>query len=212
MRAEGGAAEGAPAAMMEGVEQPGPAGAAAAGAGAGGGATTAASAHRLMIREMVLDNFKSYAGPQSVGPFHKVRLTGLHALDMLERQGRRTVAPGCPRCTAVARYGRNVTRTGSLLMRAQSFSSVVGPNGSGKSTVIDALLFVFGRRAKQVSQCVSTAAHMLTCAAAHARPSRVRCGACVAAALQQGVGAHPQLDQLPGPGDGQGHGALPADH
>lgn len=27
---------------------------------------------RLMIREMVLDNFKSYAGKQHVGPFHKV--------------------------------------------------------------------------------------------------------------------------------------------
>jgi structural maintenance of chromosome 4 len=27
---------------------------------------------------------------------------------------------------------------------------VVGPNGSGKSNVIDALLFVFGKRAKQV--------------------------------------------------------------
>ena len=30
------------------------------------------------------------------------------------------------------------------------FSSIVGPNGSGKSNVIDALLFVFGRRAKQI--------------------------------------------------------------
>lgn len=27
---------------------------------------------RLMIREMVLENFKSYAGEQRVGPFHKV--------------------------------------------------------------------------------------------------------------------------------------------
>lgn len=33
---------------------------------------------------------------------------------------------------------------------AQCFSCVVGPNGSGKSNVIDAMLFVFGRRAKQV--------------------------------------------------------------
>jgi structural maintenance of chromosome 4 len=32
----------------------------------------------------------------------------------------------------------------------QNFSAVVGPNGSGKSNVIDAMLFVFGRRAKQV--------------------------------------------------------------
>ncbi|KNC78249.1 hypothetical protein SARC_09307, partial [Sphaeroforma arctica JP610] len=34
----------------------------------------------------------------------------------------------------------------------QCFSSVVGPNGSGKSNVIDSLLFVFGRRAKQIRQ------------------------------------------------------------
>lgn len=32
----------------------------------------------------------------------------------------------------------------------QCFSAVVGPNGSGKSNVIDAMLFVFGKRAKQV--------------------------------------------------------------
>lgn len=32
----------------------------------------------------------------------------------------------------------------------QSFSSVVGPNGSGKSNVIDALLFVFGKRASKI--------------------------------------------------------------
>lgn len=30
------------------------------------------------------------------------------------------------------------------------FTSVVGPNGSGKSNVIDALLFVFGKRTKQL--------------------------------------------------------------
>jgi len=34
----------------------------------------------------------------------------------------------------------------------QCFSSVVGPNGSGKSNVIDALLFVFGSRAKKIRQ------------------------------------------------------------
>ncbi|GAA0146311.1 hypothetical protein LIER_06300 [Lithospermum erythrorhizon] len=57
---------------------------------------------RLFIKEMVMNNFKSYAGEQRVGPFHK------------------------------------------------SFSAVVGPNGSGKSNVIDAMLFVFGKRAKQM--------------------------------------------------------------
>ncbi|KAG2452715.1 hypothetical protein HYH02_002947 [Chlamydomonas schloesseri] len=69
---------------------------------AGASAGHEAPRQRLMIREMVLENFKSYAGEQRVGPFHK------------------------------------------------SFSAVVGPNGSGKSNVIDAMLFVFGRRAKQL--------------------------------------------------------------
>jgi hypothetical protein len=31
-----------------------------------------------------------------------------------------------------------------------SLSAIVGPNGSGKSNVIDALLFVFGKKAKQL--------------------------------------------------------------
>ncbi|KAJ9516738.1 hypothetical protein QJQ45_027143, partial [Haematococcus lacustris] len=69
---------------------------------------------RLMIREMVLENFKSYAGVQRVGPFHKAR------------------------------------HSNELHIQGSSFSSVVGPNGSGKSNVIDAMLFVFGRRAKQL--------------------------------------------------------------
>jgi len=55
-----------------------------------------------MIREIVLENFKSYGGRKIIGPFHK------------------------------------------------SFSSIVGPNGSGKSNTIDALLFVFGKRAKKM--------------------------------------------------------------
>jgi structural maintenance of chromosome 4 len=63
---------------------------------------TAKVTTRLMITQMILENFKSYAGVQEIGPFHK------------------------------------------------SFSSIVGPNGSGKSNVIDALLFVFGKRAKQL--------------------------------------------------------------
>jgi structural maintenance of chromosome 4 len=64
--------------------------------------TTQGKKTRLMISRMELENFKSYAGVQVIGPFHKC------------------------------------------------FSSVVGPNGSGKSNVIDALLFVFGKRAKQL--------------------------------------------------------------
>ena len=59
---------------------------------------------RLMISKMVLENFKSYAGAITIGPFN------------------------------------------------QNMTSVVGPNGSGKSNVIDAMLFVFGWRAKQMRQ------------------------------------------------------------
>ena len=33
-----------------------------------------AEGSRLVIKEMVLENFKSYAGEQRVGPFHKVQL------------------------------------------------------------------------------------------------------------------------------------------
>eukprot|EP01041_Mallomonas_annulata_P004100 gene4100-8155_t len=64
--------------------------------------TAGSDGTRLMITKMVLENFKSYAEVQEIGPFHK------------------------------------------------RFSSIVGPNGSGKSNVIDALLFVFGKRAKQL--------------------------------------------------------------
>lgn len=38
---------------------------------------------------------------------------------------------------------------------------MVGPNGSGKSNVIDAMLFVFGKRAKQVSNLAFLAEHVL---------------------------------------------------
>lgn len=31
------------------------------------------SRKRLVIKEMVLENFKSYAGVQRIGPFHKAR-------------------------------------------------------------------------------------------------------------------------------------------
>jgi structural maintenance of chromosome 4 len=42
-------------------------------------------------------------------------------------------------------YGRKVI--GPL---HKNFTAVVGPNGSGKSNLIESLLFVFGKRAKQM--------------------------------------------------------------
>jgi len=91
---------------------------------------------RLVIKEMVLENFKSYAGAQRIGPFHKVRF------DLLFFD--RWLLVLIP--LSLSTRSRDV-----LPARAwQSFSSVVGPNGSGKSNVIDAMLFVFGKRAKQL--------------------------------------------------------------
>ncbi|KAA8499969.1 Structural maintenance of chromosomes protein 4 [Porphyridium purpureum] len=57
---------------------------------------------RLIITEIVMENFKSYGGRVTVGPFHK------------------------------------------------RFSAIVGPNGSGKSNTVDAMIFVFGRKASQM--------------------------------------------------------------
>jgi structural maintenance of chromosome 4 len=77
---------------------------------------------RLTIHKMALVNFKSYAGRQEIGPFHKVRLSYTQQF----------------RFIYISFY--------------QSFSSIVGPNGSGKSNTIDALLFVFGYRASKMRQ------------------------------------------------------------
>jgi len=78
---------------------------------------------RLMIKHIILENFKSYGGRKMIGPFHK------------------------------------------------SFSSIVGPNGSGKSNTIDALLFVFGKRAKKmrlnkVSELIHKSLHLQNCGSA----------------------------------------------
>lgn len=54
----------------------------------------------------------------------------------------------------------HVTR---IVLLLQSFSAVVGPNGSGKSNVIDAMLFVFGRRAKQVRSGTGTSCLTIAC-------------------------------------------------
>lgn len=36
----------------------------------------------------------------------------------------------------------------------QRFNAVVGPNGSGKSNIIDAMMFVFGKKATKVNSKV----------------------------------------------------------
>lgn len=90
---------------------------------------------RLMIERVVLENFKSYGKKKVIGPFHKVRKEEppehlQHALSFSFR-----VFPSVPVC---------------LFCLSKHFTAIVGPNGSGKSNVIDAMLFVFGRRAQQI--------------------------------------------------------------
>ena len=68
----------------------------------------------------------------------------------------------------------------------QRFSAVVGPNGSGKSNIIDAMLFVFGKR--YVIQLYSESCPINALTLAPQRP---------AAAPQEGVGAHPQVGDAP---------------
>lgn len=60
---------------------------------------------------------------------------------------------GQPECRSLLVYTGHTgcSQKGCSEFPLQCFSAVVGPNGSGKSNVIDAMLFVFGRRAKQVS-------------------------------------------------------------
>jgi len=75
---------------------------------------------RPIITKMELENFKSYAGKKTIGPFH------------------------------------------------QRFNSIIGPNGSGKSNVIDAMMFVFGKRAKKlrlkkVSELIHNSAEFPDC-------------------------------------------------
>ena len=102
-------------------------------------------APRLVISEMVLENFKSYAGAQRVGPFHKVLCPAVQFGLLLRRR-----APKHSLCFLTSSMLKQ-----SAFHCVQSFSSVVGPNGSGKSNVIDAMLFVFGKRAKQVRDCLT---------------------------------------------------------
>jgi hypothetical protein len=53
---------------------------------------------RLVIKEMVLENFKSYAGVQRIGPFHKVRAKATEQLPPTTR--RRASALHCVSHTA----------------------------------------------------------------------------------------------------------------
>ena len=62
-------------------------------------------------------------------------------------------APAPPRLTILKIVMENFKSYGGVKEIGpfhKCFSSVVGPNGSGKSNVIDAMLFVFGKRASKM--------------------------------------------------------------
>lgn len=85
-----------------------------------------ASPPRLMILKMVLENFKSYGGVKEIGPFHKC----LSSVVGEEAACRFALTLDAPKLLADRRCA--------------------GPNGSGKSNVIDAMLFVFAKRANKL--------------------------------------------------------------
>lgn len=110
---------------------------------------------RLIITHIVNENFKSYAGKVTLGPFHQVRCCFLGG-DL------------------------QVFRIPWVIVGIlQNFTAIVGPNGSGKSNVIDSMLFVFGYRAQKIrSKKLSVLLHN---SAAH--PNVTSC--CVAVHFKQ---------------------------
>jgi hypothetical protein len=103
----------------------------------------------------------------------------------------------------------------------KSFSSVVGPNGSGKSNVIDAMLFVFGKKASQMRfkkvsrrrgpgrgawgarriEAADRAARGALTIPTHPVPRPAA-----------DLGAHPQVGRVPRPGLRPRERLLPGDH
>lgn len=90
--------------------------------------TMQAGASRFIIQKMVLENFKSYGGVREVRDFQ--------------------AAPSV--LTVFSRVMVHVRALPQIGPFHKQFSAIVGPNGSGKSNVIDAMLFVFGKRAKKL--------------------------------------------------------------
>jgi hypothetical protein len=107
----------------------------------------------------------------------------------------------------------------------KSFSSVVGPNGSGKSNVIDAMLFVFGKKSSKLRlNKVSAAAAPAARGQGDgqrgpfplAEPKRSPHTFCRARATPllplAALRAHPQVGRVPGPRLRPRHGLLPGHH
>lgn len=85
--------------------------------------------------------------------------TATAAADVAEEEGASPSPPAAEQAAAPARLlitkmeMENFKSYGGLREIGpfhKCFSSIVGPNGSGKSNVIDAMLFVFGKKAKKL--------------------------------------------------------------
>lgn len=106
----------------------------------------------MYIKEMILENFKSYAGTQRIGPFHKVEQQGVL-------------------CVHLSACHENAPRS-FLAFRTQNMSAIIGPNGCGKSNIIDALLFIFGKRAKKLR--LNRISELIHNSSEEARPQQAR--------------------------------------
>ena len=131
-----------------------------------------------MISKIVNENFKSYAGVQTLGPFHKVwkLFNFVGKPDLKPRFKRFFVNENLFEMICVGQLLFNWKFNHyqllwlaviwffswylTFLFLSQSFTSIVGPNGSGKSNVIDSMLFVFGFRANKIrSKKISVLIH-----------------------------------------------------
>ena len=79
-----------------------------------GDAGDAGPKKRLVIKKMVLENFKSYAGAQHVGPFHKVRGSASVA------RARASEAEGCEGPSEVVRCSTSGPTSVEALGRPRS--------------------------------------------------------------------------------------------
>lgn len=110
-----------------------------------------------MIMKMVMENFKSYGGIREIGPFHKcfsavVGPNGSYVLIAATTQLRLEVIEHT--LVLLAHPLTNIILITSHVLRISILFSLLSSGFlhpfSGKSNVIDAMLFVFGKRANQI--------------------------------------------------------------
>jgi hypothetical protein len=109
---------------------------------------------RLVIKKMVLENFKSYAGAQHVGPFHKVRrdASSVGTCEMCLARGVKAVAAAEDRARRRRPHARDA-RTGPAIraMRARELPRAripAGPAGRPRRFLVPPCAFFFSARTR----------------------------------------------------------------